>query len=236
MPTTFSFHPNLLDRLARLALATDTIVQASSLRHISLRITPTQIRWSATNGRILVALVAAIEDLDGESGELIFDGEQLTAAAKALLKSPARGAVQVTIHGHEARLSLGDTSMLVRLHPGTFPGVDHVWTRPAEKSWVPCVSTLDHHLVSIAQKIVGKSTVLWRSPTAPGAMLHRLWQPNGDGAVALTDLHALVNAPAYWADHELAVLVMPITRPGEAASLDLTPFAVVTHQPALVAA
>lgn len=237
---TFSIPRLTADRLARLSLACDDGTPTSTLAHIGLRVTPTAVRFSATNGRILASLVVPVDDCTGVPGDVLLDAGQITAALKLTAKASS-GRIACRIDDVEARLTNGTASTVVRRVGGTFPAVDHVWTRPAGMRWVPAMSCLDPHLVALAQRITGsKQPILFSSPIDPAMHLERLWVPPGadDHAqgVSLAALRAAVVAPAYWADHELAILVMPITRGGDERQVDLAGHALVQAQPAALAA
>jgi len=234
---SFSIPRITADRIARLGLACDTSTPSGTLNHIGIRATTSAVRFSATNGRILASLLVPVDDIEGTPGDLILDREQFTAALKATAKV-AGGRIQVRIDDQEARLTNGTAAAVVRRVSGTYPNVDHVWTRPSGRRWVPTMSCLDPNLVGIAQKVSGnKAALLFASPMEPGARLERLWAVPGaalDETVCLTDLRAAITAPAYWADHELAFLVMPITRGDAERQLDLSQHALALPQ--LVAA
>ncbi|MCK6489186.1 MAG: hypothetical protein L6R48_12815 [Planctomycetes bacterium] len=234
--TTFSFPRLTADRIARLALACDP--GTGSIAHIGLRITPSAVRFAATTGRILASLLVPIEDLAGEPGDLVLDSGQFASALKGLAKSGGR--ITVEIGPKEARLTHGGSSSIARRVDGTFPLIDHVWTRPTGRRWVPTVSTLDPTLVGIAQKISGnRQPLLFVSPVEPAARLERLWAVPGtqsEDAISVAAVRAATTAPAYWADHELAVLIMPITRSPDERQLDLSQHALALLQVAAQAA
>ena len=54
--------------------------------------------------------------------------------------------------------------------------------------------------------------------------------------LALTQARQAVSTPGYWADHELALLIMPIARTAEQRQLDLQAHAVALTETAAVAA
>lgn len=218
---SFSIPRITADRLARLGLACDTGAPDTALANVGIRVGQQAVRCSTTNGRILASLVIPLDDQDS-TGEVILDREQLIAALKASAKGAA-GRIQFTINDQEARISNGPIQAVVRRIPGTFPAVDHVWTKPSGRRWVPALCSLDHQLTTIAQKISGaKQPLLFSSPVDPGMRLERLWGTNQpDESIRVQDLRQAVTAPAYWSDHELAFLVMPITRPADERQLDL---------------
>jgi len=224
------------DRLSRLALACAN--ESGPLGAIGIRITPTAVRFAATNGRLLASLIVPIDHLDGEPGDVVLDADQFTAALKATVKASG-GRITCEISVKEARLTNGTTSAIVCRIDATFPNIDHVWTRPAGRRWVPTMSSLDQSLVSVAQKISGnKQALLLASPVEPGASLERLWAVPGashDETVSLAAMRAAVSAPAYWCDHELAFLVMPISRSDGERQLDLSQHA-MSPQPVAAAA
>lgn len=222
---SFSFHKSHLDRLSRLALAADETKASPVLGHIALRIAPEFIRFSATNGRLLVSLLVSIGSAEVDPMDLVLDGDQFTAAMKAMSRSTT-STVQVTFVDTEARFTSGVSTAIVRRVPGVYPAIDHVWTKTKGAAWVPTLATLDPALVSVAQKIMGKGTLLFSSPVTDAAPLTPLWvNMKGDARTpALSDLAALVQAPAYWSDGQAAVLLMPITRTATGTNLDLSPF------------
>ena len=233
---TFSIHRSSVDRLTRIGLA--CACDAGPIAHIGLRVTPTQVRFSATDGRILASLVVPIEDLVGTPGDVILERDQFTTALKAAGK--AAGRITVRIDATEARISNGSVAAVARRITGTFPEVQHVWTRPAGRRWVPALSSLDPRLISVAQKIVGKGAVLFSAPTDPAIRLERLWSSPGRDdhaeAISLDALRAAVTAPAYWSDHELALLLMPISRSDAERQIDLSAHALPAPQVAGAAA
>lgn len=91
----------------------------------------------------------------------------------------------------------------------------------------------------IAQKITGaKTAVLFSSPIDPGVRLERLWAVPGaqpDENISVSALRAVVAAPAYWCDHELALLLMPITRGDSERQLNLDAHAMSMQSAALAA-
>jgi hypothetical protein len=235
--TQFTIPRITADRLSRLPLACAD--ESGPLGHIGVRVTPTAVRFAATNGRILASLVVPLDALTGDPGDLILDAEQFIAALKSTAKATG-GRIQIEIGPKEARLTNGTASAIVRRVDGTFPRVEHVWTRTAGRQWVPTISSLDPGLVAVAQKISGhKNPLLFSSPVDPAARLDRLWAVPGAAAGDGLDLpHArqAVSLPGYWADHELALLIMPITRTAEQRPLDLQAHAVVLPETAAVAA
>jgi hypothetical protein len=235
---SYSIPTTILGRLARLPLAADASA-SGPLRHVALRVTADQARFSATDGRILASLTVAIGDLDGPGSatDLILDGEQVRAACAALAKSNARRVV-ITCTGSEARFTAGHATAIVRLHEGAFPQVGHVWSRPADQRWVPAIGSLDPALVAIAQRIAGKPKLLFVAPVVASTALHRLWQPATprDETVSLADLQSLLRQPAYWSDGELAILVMPVARSADERALDLSRFGDQASSPIAAAA
>ena len=209
---SFSIPRITADRLARLGLACAS--DNTAISHLGVRVTPTSVRFSATNGRILASLLVPIDDFVGTPTDLILDQVQLAAAVKAAAKGSGR--IGFKIDEAEARVTSGSVASVVRRVAGTWPQVDNAWTRPSGRRWVPTMSSIDPVLVAIAQKITGaKTAVLFSSPVDPSARLERLWAIPGaqpDESLSLASLRAVITAPAYWCDHELALLLMPITR------------------------
>ncbi|MEK7414638.1 MAG: hypothetical protein AAB263_15090, partial [Planctomycetota bacterium] len=224
------------DRLIRLGLACAD--ETGALGHIGVRITPHAARFCASDGKLLASLVVPLDDFAGTTGDIILDQIPLTAALKSAAKAPG-GRITFKIDTTEARVTNGDVSSVVRCVTGTYPNVDHVWTKPDGQRWIPTVSSLDPHLVSIAQKITGhKQAVLFVSPIEPSNRLGRIWSATGpanDDTLNINSLRAAVRAPAYWADHEMAVLIMPITRNDE-RQLDLSSHALSLPKLAALAA
>jgi hypothetical protein len=234
---SFSIPRATADRLARLGLACAS--DNTAISHIGVRVGPTAVRWSATNGRLLASLFVPIDDFIGTPTDLILDQVQFAAAVKAAAKGSGR--IGFKIDEAEARVTSGTVASVVRRVAGTWPQVDHVWTRPAGRRWVPTMSSLDPALVTIAQKITGaKSAVLFSSPVDPGARLERLWAVPGaqpDESLSLASLRAVVTAPAYWSDgYELSILIMPITRSDSERQINLDAHAMPLPQPAALAA
>lgn len=237
----FSIPRLTAERIARLHLA--CAADLTAIHHIGVRVTPTAVRFCSTNGRILASLLVPIDDLQGTPGDLLLDHEQIAAALKVTTKASG-GRIALEIGPQEARITNGTASAIVRRVDGSFPVVDHVWTRPAGRRWIPTISSLDPGLVTIAQKISGsRQPLLFASPVDPALGLERLWATaavQSDVAVGLGQLRTVVAAPAYWADHELAILIMPITRSDGERQIDLgahaLPAAVPTAVPAAAAA
>jgi hypothetical protein len=224
------------DRLSRLPLA--CAAESGPLGQVSVRVTPTAAFFATTNGRLLASFVVPLDSMTGDPCEVILDAIQFTAALKVSAKATG-GRIQIEIGPKEARLTNGTASAIVRRVDGTFPKVEHCWTRTAGRRWVPTISSLDGNLVAIAQKIAGhKNPLLFTSPVEQGTRLERLWAVPGaqpDESLSVSSLRAVVTAPAYWADHELALLLMPITRSDSERQLDLAQHA-CDLRPAAVAA
>lgn len=233
---TFSIPRLTADRLARLGLACAS--DTTAISHIGVRISPTAVRFSATNGRILASLLIPVDDFIGTPGDLILDQAQLAVAVKAAARGSGR--IGFRIDEAEARVTNGTAASVVRRVSGTWPQVDHVWTRPAGRRWVPTMSSIDPVLAGIAQKITGaKTAVLFSSPVDSGMRLERLWAVPGtqhDESISVSALRAVVAGPAYWCDHELAILLMPITRSDSERQLNLDAHAIPLPQPAALAA
>jgi hypothetical protein len=225
--TIFSIPRITADRLSRLPLACAD--EAGPLGHVSVRATPTAVRFASTNGRLLASLIVPLDVLTGDPVDSILDSDQFVAALKATARTTG-GRITVEIGPKEARLTNGTASAIVRCVDGTFPRVEHCWTRTAGRQWVPAISSLDPHLVAIAQKISGhKNPLLLSSPVDPAARLDRLWNvtgPTSEDRLDLIQARQAVTTPGYWVDHELALLIMPITRTAEQRPLDLEAHAV----------
>ena len=220
--TQFTIPRLTADRLSRMSLACAD--ETGPIGHVSLRVTATAARFATTNGRLLASLVVPLETLTGYPVDVILDAAQVTAALRATAKGSA-GRITVEIGATEARFTNGTASAIVRRVEGTYPRIEHVWTRTAGRRWVPTMSSLDPVLLGIAQKISGsKTALLFSSPVEPMAGLDRLWTvagPGPDDRIDLVQVRLAVSAPGYWADHELAVLVMPVTRTAEQRPLDV---------------
>ena len=156
--------------------------------------------------------------------------EHFAAAVKAIAKAlPARSTERIAVHLgiKEARFSVATGAALVRLHAGTFPGFDHVFSRTEGQRWVPCASSLAPELVTAAQQIAGKPALCFFTPVQANSQVPRLWDPikaDREATVPLSDVQALVRDPAYWTDSTLALLVMPINRPADERQLDFSIF------------
>lgn len=235
--TSFTIPRLTADRLSRLPLACAD--ETGPLGHVGVRVTPTAVRFACTNGRLLASFLVPLDAMTGDPGEVILDADQFTAALKATAKATG-GRIQVEIGPKEARLTNGTASAIVRCVDGTFPRVEHCWTRTAGRQWVPAISSLDPHLVAITQKISGyKIPMLFTSPVEPGNRLERLWAAPGAHpyeSISVSVLRSVITAPAYWADHELAILVMPITRGDSERQLNLDAHALPMPMPAAQAA
>jgi hypothetical protein len=235
---SFSIPRHSADRLARLGLACAN--DNTPISHIGVRVGLQAVRFSATNGRVLASLVIPVDDQQGTPGDLILDQDQFCQALKSAAKATGNR-MTFKIDAQEARITNGTATAVVRRIGGAFPNVDHIWSRPAGWRWIPTMSSLDPGLVSIAQKIAGnKQPMLLASPVDPGGFLEMVWASPGKGDHAVTmllaDLRAAVTAPAYWADHELAILIMPITRSDGERQLDLSAHAMPLPQAAAAAA
>lgn len=237
MSTTFSIPRITADRLARLSLACAD--ESGPLGNIGIRVSSTAARFAATNGRLLASLVVPLDAITGDPGDLILDADQLSTALKATAKATG-GRIQIEIGPTEARLTNGTASAIVRRVDGTFPRVEHCWTRTAGRRWLPTMSSLDPVLLGVAQRISGhKTPLLFASPVDPAARLERLWAVPGAAAgenIDLVQARQAVVAPGYWADHELAILVMPITRTADQRQLDMSMHALALPEAAAAAA
>ena len=235
--TTFSIPRITSDRLSRLPLACAD--ETGPLGHVSVRVTPTAVRFAATDGKLLASLIVPLDALTGDPLDTILDADQFIAALKATAKATG-GRITVEIGPKEARLTNGTASAIVRCVEGSYPQFGHIWSRTAGRQWMPCISCLDGSLVAIAQKISGhKNPLLLSSPVDPSARLERLWSVTGpslDDRLDLVQARQAVIAPGYWCDHELAILVMPITRTADQRQLDLDAHAVVLPEAAAAAA
>jgi hypothetical protein len=223
------------DRLSRLGLACAD--DNTNISHIGVRVGPSAVRFSATNGRILASLLISVEDFVGTPTDLILDQAQLIAAIKTAAKGSGR--IGFKIDEAEARVSSGTVASVVRRVSGTWPQIDHVWSRPIGRRWVPTMSSIDPVLTAIAQKISGAKSLLFSSPVDPAVRLERLWAVPGaqpDESISISALRAVVTAPAYWCDFELALLLMPITRGDAERQLNLDAHAMPLPQPAALAA
>jgi hypothetical protein len=225
--TQFSIPRLTADRLSRLPLACAD--ETGPLGHIGIRITPTAARFACTNGRILASLLVPLDLLTGDPLDTIFDADQFIAALKVTGKATG-GRIQIEIGPMEARCTNGPASAIVRRIDSIFPRVEHCWTRTAGRQWVPTMSSLDPLLLATAQKISGhKQPLLFASPVDPSARLDRLWSvpgPSLEDRLDLVQARQAVIAPGYWADHELALLIMPISRTADQRPLDLEAHAV----------
>lgn len=218
--TTFSFPAQLLPRLSRLVLATDC--SNTVLDHLALRITPTALRLSATDGKMLASMVHGLTDVQGEPADVILDRAQIIAACKLLSK--AGGRIAVNIGTTEARFTSGSVSAIVRLRDGTYPNFEHMWQRTEGQRWLPCAASLAPTYISKAQAIVGKSEVCFRSPVPANSDALRIWKAEPGQLLSPADIAAWANSPAYWSDSVVAILIMPISRSDEGHQLDLRPF------------
>ena len=236
--TTFSFPSTLLDRLSRLHLATDGSLTAA-LGHLHLVVTPERFRFAATNGRLLAVVVGDITTPSIAFVDVLLDRDQFVNAIRSLTKGLAKGSptgIQVAIDTSEVRLTTGLTSALVRRVQMVYPVIDHAFTKPAGMRWVPCVSTLDIELAATARKIAGTPKLLFSTPVPTSSPVPMLWASDPTATARTADLQPVVRGPAYWADHELAILLMPITRGDAEPQLDLTGFVMPAAQPTAVAA
>lgn len=237
MTTTFTIPRLTADRLSRLPSACDD--ETGILGHVGIRVTPTAVRFDTTNGRILASLLVPLDMLNGEPLDFILDADQFTAALKATAKATG-GHITVEVGPQEARFTNGMASAIVRRVAGTYPNVEHVWTSPSGRRWVPTIASLDGGLVAIAQKISGsKQPMLFASPVDPASRLERAWAVPGaqpDESISVAQLRAVVTAPAYWADYDLAIMIMPITRSDSDRQLDLSQHALGLPQLVAVAA
>jgi len=225
------------DRLTRLPLACAD--ETGPLGHIGVRVTPTAVRFAATNGRILASLIAPLDAMSGDPLDTILDAVQFTSALKVTAKASG-GRIQIEIGPKEARFTNDTASAIVRRVDGTFPRIEHVWSRTAGRRWVPTMSSLDPVLLGVAQRVSGhKNPLLFVSPVDPAAGLDRLWAVPGAAVgehLDLAQVRQAVVAPGYWCDHELSILVMPITRAPDQRQLDLSAHALALSEVAAAAA
>ena len=220
MPT-ITLATSIVARLARLSLACDSTTTAA-LAHICLRITGSVARFIATDGRLLAILRCEITDKAEAQQlnldlDLLLDGVQLTTAAAAIanLKS-TRLPVTLTIDvaAKEVRLSTRHGAHLVRIHDGTYPSVDGLVAKYTGSAWIPSVGTYQTGLLARAEKIARlKSSLLFSSPVSPGSRLLQAWNVAPAGlSTDPADVSQATRLPAVWADHDLLILIMPITR------------------------
>ena len=240
MPT-ITLPTAIVARLARLSLACDSTTTAA-LAHICLRITGSVARFIATDGRLLAILRCEITD-EAEAQQLnldldlLLDGDQLTAAAAAIanLKS-TRLPVTLTIDvaAKEARLSTRHGAHLVRIHDGTYPSIDGLLAKYSGSAWVPSIGTYQTGLLTRAEKIARlKSSLLFSSPVSRGSRLLQAWNVAPAGLSAdPADVGQATRLPAVWADHDLLILIMPITRSADAPQPALHLFQAAAPLPA----
>ncbi len=236
--TAFTIPGSALSRLARLAQATE-VGDNGVICHIAVRVTLDACRFTATDGKLLASIVHAITALQGDPVDAILDREQFTAACKLLSKHhPSR--VTVTIAQHEIRFTAGTVSAVIRRRDGTYPPFDHIWSKTVGMQWVPCTSSLNLSLAASAQQIAGKAALSFSTPVPMNSAAQRLWSSASPGefgaTLPLTELQGALRAPAYWADHELAILLMPISRAGSEKQLDLSRFVLPAREAVGVAA
>jgi len=229
---TFSFPASILPRLAALHLACATGPGNGALGHIALNIRGDTARFVASDGRLLAMVRTAVTwDIDQapEDIDAVLDAEQLTTAAAAIAahKSPS-APVAFALGKRELRITTKHGAHLVKIHELVFPmsGVQGLLTKYSTSAWVPTIATVDAKLMQRAHKFIGiKTTPLMRTPVDVGSSLSRAWNPavahqTPESISVQHFLHA-ANAPALWSDHEILVLIMPITM-AAAAPLDLT--------------
>ncbi len=234
MPT-ITLAAAIVARLARLSLACDTSTTAA-LSHICFRIRGSIARFIATDGRLLAILRSEITDeAEAEAQpldldlDLLLDGTQLTAAASAIANLKlTRLPVTLTIDlaAKEARLSTRHGAHLIRIRDGTYPSVDGLLARYSGYSWVPSIGTYQTSLLARAEKIARlKPTMLFSSPVPSGSQLLQAWNAGAaQGTVDAAALRIATASPAVWADHELLILIMPITRSADAPQPELPLF------------
>ena len=231
---TFSIPRATAERLARLHLACASD-ESPAIVHIALRVIGDQVRFSATNGKILASVVVTTTDMVGSNTNCVLVKEQFTAGLKAALKVHGTR-IAFKIGTDEARICNAGMESIVRILDTPFPVVDHVWSRPATKRWVPCIASLDPRLVEIAGKIAGnKAPLLLSSAVDPSQGLERIWANNGDEAISLSSMRALTRTPAYWSDGELALFIMPVCRSDAEPQLNLSAQTMVQETTAPVA-
>ena len=229
----FSIPRASADRLSRLALA--CIDDVTPLGHIGVRISTNAVRFSATDQSMLASVVVPLEKLDGAPGDVVLDRDQFTAAMKVTAKGSV-GRIEVAIDEREARFSNGTSAIVSRIK-GVYPEIGHVWTSTTGKRWVPSISTLDPARLVVAQKIAGgRFPLLFQSPVDAGSSLEQMWNTDGNASASLELLRKQLKAACYWADHELAILLMPISRGTTERQLNLLAHATVTAEPVAAAA
>lgn len=231
---SFTLPRSSAERLSRLGLACDK--DSPNIANINLRVlTENSVRFTATTGRILASLVVPTSDLQSDENDLILDQAQLTIALKSALKS-AGNQLSCKIDATEARISIGTLSYVVRRVEGQYPPFDPIWTRPNGKQWIPALASIDPNLATLAGKIAGGKGLVFSSFVDPTHRLERLWATTCDTTevIPVAYLRSAVLKPVYWADHELAILIMQISRSAEEKQLDLSAFSAL--QPVAMAA
>ena len=213
---SFTLPRRSLPRLSRVHLACAD--EMGPIGHISLRLTQSVARVVTTDGMILASLVVPVEGCTtGSTVDLILDRVQFVVAITIMVRTKC-GAISVGIEGKELRLTCGTSSAIVRIVDGTYPDINGLLDRhAAAPAWVPSVCSLDPKRMAIAQKIIGKIIALFNSPThAPPLGL--VWDfPCVDNLghepdIAVSSLRDITRVPAFWADHEMCIMIMPITR------------------------
>lgn len=241
----FTFASLHLARLARIHLAAETEHPALATAHVHLQITPDRLRFAATNGKLLAAIIVDTIDKANAGTDVLLDCSQFTAAIKALAKSTGAIRTPQVIHVEvgvgEVRFSHGQNSTIVRRIGLRFPAMDHIFTKPTGMRWVPCVATLDQDFASLAKRISGNpKPLLFLTPVPLASPAPQLWQqPTAKGSLPLvpvTDLEPLTRSAAFWADGDLFLLLMPIFRDAAEPQLNLTRFLLPVAQLETVAA
>ena len=236
MPSSFTFPATILPRLALLATCGG---DDGLLQHIHLRASLTACTFQATNGRILAIVKADTIDATGMVGAVL-DGVQFTAACKLLAKGK-RGAhhVLVDIGETEARISNGETVSLVELHAGNYPNVDFIIDRvEGGTHWSPSIASFDPDLLVIAKRFLGKDTkLLLKSAVGLGGTVERIWNSlvpsDCEATIPLSAMREAVNLPGYYTDHNLLLLIMPVSRSDAEDAVDASGFTIAKPDQAL---
>lgn len=231
---SFSIPRTSAERLARIHHAC-SVHQSPATDNIGVRIVGNMVRFTATNGKILASIAVTVTDLIGSDANLVLGKEQFANGLKAALKIPGNR-IGFKIDTQEARICNAGMESVVRILDSHFPHVDHVWTRPASKHWVPCIASLDQRLTEIASKIAGnKQGLLFSSAIDSTHPLERIWAKDGDEAVCISSIRALTRAPAYWSDGDLALFIMPVHRADSEPQLDLSAHTMAQETAAIAA-
>jgi hypothetical protein len=212
MITSFSILASSLPRLANLRHATDPTTRGA-LAHFHLAVTGDNARFTASDGHLLAILKLQVSDFDGESIDILIDGALFAAACATLLRADHASCVRISIGDGEVRFIRGMAVAVARIVDLAFPITSAFIDRYRGQTLVPAIASYAPALVTAAARIAGtrkSPLLLWSA--APNASLVPCWTRDSEGAVPYSAIAVLLSQPGIWADKELFLLLMPVSR------------------------